>query len=246
MTHANAPLTPVGRLRLARLVVDVAGRCGEQPSGLVLTGHCSQVGGPLSGRSTDERQLVPSVVEPAPVSSPPGATHHRAAVHPALGPAPDRIPPGRAPLDRRARSGPLPDAAADPPGPEHRTAGPASCASALGSRRPRRGRHSSLDQALPAADQRQGRALQPHPGQRGGLRLHVPVRRSPRGHLRRLAALRQPPPTPHRHRWPLTRGPRPQPHGELQLADYVSAHHPRQTSTLVISLSEAGCPIVAS
>ena len=75
------------------------------------------------------------------------------------------------------------------------------------------------DPALPATDQRQGRALQPHPGRRMGLRRAYLSDDGPRRDLRRLAALLQSPPTPHRHRRPRPRRPRSQRHGELSVGE---------------------------
>ena len=63
--------------------------------------------------------LVPARTRPAA-----RATDHQAALLPALGTAPDRLPPRCPALDRRPGPGPLPDAAAGPYRPGHRPAGP--------------------------------------------------------------------------------------------------------------------------
>lgn len=65
MTHANAPLTPEGRRRLARLVVEegwpvrrVAERFQVSPT------HRQPVGGPVPGRPAHAGPLLPSPPQP--------------------------------------------------------------------------------------------------------------------------------------------------------------------------------------
>ncbi len=72
--------------------------------------------------------------------------------------------------------------------------------------------------ALPAADQRQGRTLQPHPARRMGLRPPLPIRTRTTRRLPTLAPHLQSPPRTHRARRQTTRQPRPQPHRAIQLA----------------------------
>src|SRR5690606_5335412 len=101
MSHANAPLTPTGRLRLARCVVEDA---APTRSGAVrgLGDHRSTLGRPVPrrGRGWDGRPLQPT----APLSAPDPATHRAAgrgaAGVTALGPGAGRLPPGHAPLHR--------------------------------------------------------------------------------------------------------------------------------------------------
>lgn len=86
---------------------------------------------------------------------------------------------------------------------------------------PRTGRQPSLDEALAAADQRQGRTLPSHPARRVGLHpaLHLKCRTP--GSVPRLAGLVQLPPTPHRHQRPTT-SPRHQPVGTTHLTASLS------------------------
>ena len=87
-------------------------------------------------------------------------------------------------------------------------------------RRPGRSRdHPQAHPALPAADQRQSRTLQPHPARRMGLRPALPLRTRTTRSLPRLAPHLQPPPRPHRTERPTTRQPRPQPNPLLAAAD---------------------------
>jgi hypothetical protein len=58
------------------------------------------------------------------------------------------------------------------------------------------------DPPLPAPDQRESRAVQPHPDRGMGLRPALPQRDRPPRHLAQLAALLQPSPWTHRDRWP--------------------------------------------
>ena len=74
---------------------------------------------------------------------------------------------------------------------------------------------STTDPALPTADQREGRTLQPHPRRRMGLRPALPLRRTPAQPPTPTGCILQSPPTPHRHRRPRPLRPRSQPHGEL-------------------------------
>ena len=60
--------------------------------------------------------------------------------------------------------------------------------------------HAEEDPALPAADQREDRALPPHPGRRLGLRRHYTAESARRKALPGLAPPVQPPPAPHSHR----------------------------------------------
>lgn len=60
MTHANAPLTPEGRRRLARLVVEEG--MAHAPGGRTLpglAGHRQPVGGPVPGRPAHGGPLLP-------------------------------------------------------------------------------------------------------------------------------------------------------------------------------------------
>ncbi|AFV89894.1 Phage integrase [Acidipropionibacterium acidipropionici ATCC 4875] len=71
--------------------------------------------------------------------------------------------------------------------------------------------------AIPAADQRQGRAVQPNPRRRVGLREALRQRSRARRSLRDLAPSLQSPQTPHRDRRPDPLSPRSQRHGEVHL-----------------------------
>ena len=65
MTHANAPLTPEGRRRLARLVVGRGLACA--PGGRTLPGlacHRQPVGGSVPGRPAHGGPLLPSPPQP--------------------------------------------------------------------------------------------------------------------------------------------------------------------------------------
>ena len=61
----------------------------------------------------------------------------------------------------------------------------------------RAGNQAQTDQAVSPADQRQDRALPPHPGRRLGLRPLLHLRDGASRRTRRLAALLQPSPAPH-------------------------------------------------
>ena len=63
-------------------------------------------------------------------------------------------------------------------------------------------RTAHLHPALPAPDQWQGRAVQPHPARRMGLRPDLDLRRPTQSTTCPLAPHLQPSPTPHRHRRP--------------------------------------------
>lgn len=86
----------------------------------------------------------------------------------------------------------------------------------------RRARHPALaHQAATAADQRQDRALPPHPGRRMGLRPLLRLRSRTTRPSASMAARVQPPPTPHRLREQAT-------HQPLDPTCQVStARHPR-------------------
>ena len=74
---------------------------------------------------------------------------------------------------------------------------------------PRRPRHQTpANPAIPTPDQRQGRAVPPHPDQRMGLRQGLPLRISPPGSLATMATHLQPSQTPHRTRRSTARQPR--------------------------------------
>src|SRR6476469_4418250 len=74
-----------------------------------------------------------------------------------------------------------------------------------------------MDPALSAANQRQGRTVQPHPARGMGLRPDLPQRHRPRSNTPRLASHLQSPPRPHRTRRQTTRQPRHQPVGTEHL-----------------------------
>ena len=76
--------------------------------------------------------------------------------------------------------------------------------------------------ALPAPNERQSRAIQPHPGRRVPLRPQVQIRDRPQGPPGPLGSRLQLPSTPHRGRRP-TRITRIQPHAHRQLALLSSA-----------------------
>ena len=77
---------------------------------------------------------------------------------------------------------------------------------------------ASAHPPLPAPDQRQSRAVQPHPRRGVPLQLQVPLRTRPQTPPPRLDAHLQSPPAPHRHR-SHTRQPRQQPRWTLQLVE---------------------------
>jgi Integrase core domain len=72
---------------------------------------------------------------------------------------------------------------------------------------------------LSAANQRQGRAVQPHPGGRLGVSAAVSQRSRPPSRVRTLAALVYPPPAPQRPRTSSTNHPLYQPPRALHLVD---------------------------
>ena len=137
MTHANAPLTPEGRRRLAELDrrggLDGSSCCRAVPG---LAGHGCEVGRPVSRRPADDRLLSRPRRSPTRCPQAAGAADREAALLPPMGSAPDQLPPRRPALDGRTGAGPLPDAAAGPPRPGHRPAGPQAQAGALRGRRP--------------------------------------------------------------------------------------------------------------
>jgi hypothetical protein len=67
------------------------------------------------------------------------------------------------------------------------------------------------DRALPAPDQRQGRALPPNDGAGMGLRTQLPLTRTPQPSPARMAQPLQPDPTPQLARRPTPNQPRSQP-----------------------------------
>jgi hypothetical protein len=87
----------------------------------------------------------------------------------------------------------------------------------------RRQHCSQEDPPLPSADQREGRAIQPHPQPGMGLRRYLLLRRGPRSDLPELAASLQSASTPHRHQGQDTDRPptRSQPAREVQLVQPV-------------------------
>ena len=125
MTHANAPLTPraspPGRADRCRGLDDPAGR-RTVPG---LAGDGVEVGGRYrAGRADDGLLLAAAAFADGGARDAAGAAHREAAVLPPVGTAPDRLPPGvpRSTVGRVLA--PLPDAAAGPPRPGHRAAGP--------------------------------------------------------------------------------------------------------------------------
>jgi transposase InsO family protein len=86
------------------------------------------------------------------------------------------------------------------------------------------GHHAPPDPAPPAPDQRQDRALPPHPRRRLGLRPDVPQRVSPPKGPAGLAARVQPSPAPHRDRTPPTDHPIDQPVRAVHLARSQCTH----------------------
>lgn len=96
-------------------------------------------------------------------------------------------------------------------------------------RRLRRARHhAQAHTPLPAADQRQDRAIPSHHGRRLGLREALQQRISPPRSPAGLAALLQSPQAPHRNREAPTHQPDlKQPGWAVQLAHALSAHHMR-------------------
>ena len=89
-------------------------------------------------------------------------------------------------------------------------------------RLPRR-RHPPPPHApLPAPDQRQGRALQPHAARGMGLRSRLPLRAGTHGRARALAAPLQSPPRSHRPRRSTSGQPCHQPPGTVQLGSPVA------------------------
>lgn len=85
--------------------------------------------------------------------------------------------------------------------------------------------------AVPAPEQRQGRALQPHPPRRMGLHEALSVRGRMTRRLLTMAPQLQSPPRTHRAQGPTTRQPRPQPHGSEQLGDRrVGGRKPRNVA----------------
>ena len=89
----------------------------------MLSGDGEEVGGPVSGRAADDRPQLTSASVTAPTRPSIGAADRRAPVHSPVGSAPDRVPPRDPESDGRAGPGPVPDAVAASPRPEHRPAG---------------------------------------------------------------------------------------------------------------------------
>ncbi len=103
--------------------------------------------------------------------------------------------------------------------------------------------HPQEDRALPAADQRQGRTLQPHPAGRVGLPAALPDERRADPGPGRLPSHLQPPPVPHRTGRTPAHQPRQQRCGSIHLArqaDKISHEARGETDELGAQGDEEG------
>ena len=212
MSHANATLTPAGRLRLARLSSTRAGRWPGRPNGSrsasppPVAGPTATASSARPGWSTGPRgRIAARPAAPANRAADPGA-----AGHPPVGTGPDRLPPGPEPLDGPQGPPPLPLPAAEVDRPGHRhpdQVGPRQAP--LRARRARRPGPRRHQEARP--DPRRRRLAHPRPGSaqdNGGV-----ARTARPAPVHRLARLRLPPP---RRRRPLPAGLLRDPHRRAQ------------------------------
>ena len=125
----------------------------------------------------------------------------------------------------------------------------------LASRLSAAGHQGQAHPPLPPPDQRQDRALPPHPGRRLGLRPPLHLRDPTPPGPTRMAAPLQSPPTPHRHPRPPTHHPPNQPPRSVQLgvqadplsvAGDVDRGHATGVGGLSLGvgqLGRLGCPV---
>jgi hypothetical protein len=123
VSHRNAPLTPTGRLRLARCIVVDGWPVRRKVPGLA---HPRAVGGPLPGtrRRGDDRPVVPAAALSEPAAPAHRVADHRAAGVAAAGPGPDRLAAGPAPVDRAQGPDPVRLPPPGAPGPRRQGPGP--------------------------------------------------------------------------------------------------------------------------
>jgi transposase InsO family protein len=136
MSHANALLTPRGRLLLARCVVEQGWPLRRAADRFQVSATTAAPLGralPRAGRRRHDRPVQPPSSQPAAHSDPARAADHQRAGDPPLGTGPDRVPARPASLDRAPGALPLPIGAAGLAGPPHRPSHPP-----LRARRPRR------------------------------------------------------------------------------------------------------------
>ena len=184
VTHANAPLTPLGRRRLAVLIVVKGWPVRRAAERFQVSPATVRSGRAVTGRSADDRSVL-AAARPARRgrrSGSSGASSSCASL-PTLGTAPDQLPPRCASIDGRPGAGALPDAAAGPPRPSHRATDPQTEAGPLRSCRAGRSGARRHQEARPDPRRRWVARLRPRlrPGPtraaRTELRAQVPPSR---------------------------------------------------------------------